>query len=86
MNLLKITQFFLAFLQARSINMSEYANLLRKHHTELSNLDKVKKELIENNLKEIEELQKQCELNGGHVADDVGFMYSVCVKCGMLGS
>lgn len=66
--------------------MSEYIELLRKQYAELYNLDKVKKELIENNLKEIEELQKQCELNGGHVADDVGFMYSVCVKCGMIGS
>ena len=65
--------------------MSEYTELLRKQYSELYNLDKVKKELIENNLKELEELQKQCELNGGHVSSN-GFMYDTCSKCGMIGS
>lgn len=66
--------------------MSSYTDLLKKHQIESSKLDKMKEEFIKNNLKELEELQKQCELNGGHVADSVGFMYSVCVKCGLVGT
>lgn len=60
-------------------------DLLRKHQTESSKLDKMKEELNKNNLKELEELQKQCELNGGHFSSN-GFMYDICSKCGMLGT
>lgn len=79
------TIFSLFFLQVRSIKMTEYTDLLRKHQTDLSKLDKMKEELIKKNLQELEELQKQCELNGGHISSN-GFMYDICSRCGMMGT